>query len=96
MRLQRNKSSSFFDNVNSMFKKNSIKKILDSEIDFHQKLNAMNSKLNSLDEQAKQKEKLLRFNGGVKSNPDLGNEICALYLNSINTKLNIIENFENN
>ena len=96
MRLQRNKSSSFFDNVNSMFKKNSIKKILDSEIDFHQKLNAMNSKLNSLDEQAKQKENLLRFNGGVKSNPDLGNEICALYLNSINTKLNIIENFENN
>ncbi len=96
MRLQRNKSSSFFDNVNSMFKKNSIKKILNSEIDFHQKLNAMNSKLNSLDEQAKQKEKLLRFNGGVKSNPDLGNEICALYLNSINTKLNIIENFENN
>ena len=96
MRLQRNKSSSFFDNVNSMFKKNSIKKFLNSEIDFHQKLNAMNSKLNSLDEQAKQKEKLLRFNGGVKSNPDLGNEICALYLNSINTKLNIIENFENN
>ena len=96
MRLQRNKSSSFFDNVNSMFKKNSIKKFLNSELDFHQKLNAMNSKLNSLDEQAKQKEKLLRFNGGVKSNPDLGNEICALYLNSINTKLNIIENFENN
>ena len=46
-----------------------------------------------LEEQAKQKEQLLKVSGGVIENPDLGNEVCDLMIDSIKAKLSIIGQF---
>ena len=94
MRLLRKKSISKYDCLNHSKSKNIYIEILNSKGDFHKKLNAVNSKLDSLEEKAKLKEQLLKYNGGIKNNPDLGNEICGLYLDSINAKLNIIEDIQ--
>ena len=83
-----------FNSMNNSMTKNSYLEILNSKGDFHKKLDAVNSKLDSLEEKAKQKEQLLKYNGGIKNNPDLGNEICGLYFDSINAKLNIIEDIQ--
>ena len=37
---------------------------------------------------------MIFINGGIIFNPDLGNEICDLYLDSIHTKLNIIQSLD--
>ncbi len=92
-RLLRNKSTPKLNNKNYNLSKNSID-ILNSKDDFHKKINAVNSKLNFIDEKVKQKEKTLKYNGGIIFNPDLGNEICDLYLDSIHTKLNIIQSLD--
>jgi hypothetical protein len=57
-------------------------------------LSFVNSKLNSIDETAKQKEKILKYKGGIKNNPELGKEVCNLIINSIKAKLNILKKFE--
>ena len=57
-------------------------------------LSFINSKLNSIDELAKQKEKILKYKGGIKNNPELGKEVCNLIINSVKAKLNILKKFE--
>ena len=94
MRILKKRSVLKNNSVNNSMSNNIYIEILNSKGDFHKKLNAVNSKLDSLEEKAKQKEQLLKYNGGIKNNPDLGNEICGLYLDSINAKLNIIEDIQ--
>ena len=48
-------------------------------------------KMNSIDEEANQKEKLLKIKGGVGNNPDLGREVGSLLLNSIEARISILE-----
>ncbi len=48
-------------------------------------------KMNLIDEEANQKEKLLKIKGGLENNPDLGREVGSLLLNSIEARINILE-----
>jgi hypothetical protein len=48
------------------------------------------NRLSCLEEQAKQKEKLLKIKGGIVTNPELGNEVCDLMIGAIKAKLSIL------
>ena len=48
-------------------------------------------KMNLIDEEANQKEKLLKIKGGYENNPDLGRQVGSLLLNSIEARINILE-----
>ena len=48
-------------------------------------------KMSLIDEEANQKEKLLKIKGGLENNPDLGREVGSLLLNSIEARINILE-----
>ena len=52
------------------------------------------SKLEILEEKKKEKALLLRLNGGINNKPELGEEICDLIIDSIQSKLAIIEEIE--
>ena len=48
------------------------------------------NRLSCLEEQAKQKEKLLKIKGGFVMNPELGDEVCDLMIGTIKAKLSIL------
>ena len=51
----------------------------------------VNSKLENLKEKREQKEMLLKYQGGVASNPDLGEEVCDMLIDSVNAKMSIMD-----
>lgn len=54
------------------------------------------SKLESIEEKAKQKNMLLKYSGGVANKPELGDEVCDLMINSIKAKLSLIKEIDKN
>ena len=46
--------------------------------------------------EAEQKEKFLRYNGGIEKNPELGQQVSNLIINSIQAKLSILNTVNNN
>ena len=54
------------------------------------------SKLESIEEKAKQKNMLLKYSGGVANKPELGDEVCDLMINSIKAKLSLIREIDKN
>ena len=54
-------------------------------------LKMVNSKLENLKEKREQKEMLLKYQGGVASNPDLGEEVCDMLIDSVNAKMSIMD-----
>jgi hypothetical protein len=48
-------------------------------------------KAHQLEEQAKMKEKYLRYNGGAEKNPELGEDISNMMIDAIKAKLTILE-----
>ena len=55
----------------------------------------MKIKADYLENKAIQNENLLRINGGVKNNISLGKKVSNLLINSIHTKLTIIDSMGN-
>ena len=51
----------------------------------------MNSKLENLKEKKEQKETLLKYQGGDASNPDLGEEVCDIIIDSVNAKMSLMD-----
>ena len=68
-------------------------KILKNSTNKYELLNNMNNikmKVQSLEEDAKRKEKFLKLNGGIKNNPDLGEKVGNILIDTIEAKLSIL------
>jgi hypothetical protein len=50
-------------------------------------INNVKVKANSLEKEAEMKEKLLKLNGGIENNPELGKKVSSLLIDSIKAKL---------
>ena len=53
------------------------------------------SKFETVEEKKKQKSLLLKLKWGIANNPELGEEICDLMIDSIQARLSIIQEIEN-
>lgn len=58
-----------------------------------QNINNVKEKANTLEKQAEMKEKLLKLNGGIQNNPELGKRVSSLLIDSIEAKLSILKKF---
>jgi hypothetical protein len=54
-------------------------------------LNNVKEKVEVIDQEADQKEKLLQLSGGIENNPELGRKVGSLLLDSIEAKINILK-----
>ena len=54
-------------------------------------INSIKQKANFLEKDAEMKERLLKLNGGVESNPELGKKVSNLLIDSIEAKLSILK-----
>jgi hypothetical protein len=54
-------------------------------------INNVKVKANSLEKEAEMKEKLLKLNGGIENNPELGKKVSSLLIDSIEAKLSILK-----
>ena len=54
-------------------------------------LELVNSKLENLKEKKEQKETLLKYQGGDAFNPDLGEEVCDILIDSVNAKMSLMD-----
>ena len=60
-----------------------------------QNINNVKEKANTLEKQAEMKEKLLKLNGGIQNNPELGKRVSSLLIDSIEAKLSILKKVNN-
>ena len=74
---------------------NNIRKLIKENGMDENILKMAKSQLESLEEKKKQKSLLLKLNGGIANNPELGEEICDLMIDSIQARLSIIQEIEN-
>ena len=51
----------------------------------------VNEKVDIIEQETEQKEKLLQINGGIENNPKLGREVGSLLLDSIEAKINLLK-----
>ena len=75
-------------------KSNDIKKLMKENGMDENTLKIVKSKLEVLEEKKNQKSLLLKINGGIGNNPELGEEVCDLMIDAINAKLSIIQEIE--
>ena len=61
------------------------------EVNLLENINNVQSKVDSLEQQAEEKEKLLKLKGGIENNPELGKQVSSLLIDSIEAKLNMIK-----
>ena len=54
-------------------------------------LNNVKEKVEVIDQEADQKERLLQLSGGIENNPELGRQVGSLLLDSIEAKINILK-----
>ena len=74
---------------------NDIKKLLKENGMDEGLLKIAKSKFETVEEKKKQKSLLLKLKGGIANNPELGEEICDLMIDSIQARLSIIQEIEN-
>ena len=67
------------------------KVINDNSGNLIENINDVKQKANILAKDAERKEKLLKLNGGVENNPELGKKVSSLLLDSIAAKLSILK-----
>ena len=77
------------------FKNKEIKNIIEKNGINNATLNVINSKLENLNQKKEQKELLLKYQGGIASNPDLDKEISDILIDTIESKMNLIEGMNN-
>ena len=61
-----------------------------------QKIYLEKQKAENLGQIAEREQQLLRINGGIKNNPELGKKVTGHLIDSIKTKLNILNQFNEN
>lgn len=54
-------------------------------------INNVQNKVEILEQEAEEKEKLLKMKGGIENNPELGKQVSSLLIDSIEAKLNMIK-----
>ena len=60
-----------------------------------QNINKVQNKVESLEQEAEEKEKLLQLRGGIENNPELGKKVSNLIIDSIEAKINMIKKMNN-
>ena len=63
---------------------------------FKQNIQAIKIKAGYLEQLANEKQKILKINGGIEKNPELGQKISDLLIDSIQAKLTILQSIESN
>ena len=53
-------------------------------------INDVKEKISSLEQQAMMQEKLMKLNGGIGNNPEMGKKVSNLLIDSIEAKLSIL------
>ena len=67
----------------------------DDKGSFNENVNLIRNKVDSMEEEAIMKEKVLKLNGGVENNPELGQKVTDLIIGSIEAKLSILNKLKN-
>ena len=95
---KRNQNQLNNDNENSVKKEKAKwdKIIKDNKSSFKQNIQAVKIKAGYLEQLANEKQKILKINGGIEKNPELGQKISDLLVDSIQAKLSILNSIENN
>ena len=75
-------------------KSNEIQNIIEKNGINETTLEIVNTKLDNLKEKKEQKDLLLKYQGGIASNPDLGEEVCDMLIDSMNAKMSLIDNMK--
>ena len=65
------------------------------DINILDNINNVQSKVEVLEHEAEEKEKLLKLKGGIENNPELGKQVSSLLIDSIEAKLNMIKKMNN-
>ena len=58
-------------------------------------INIINSKLENLNQKKEQKNLIFKYQGGFASNPDLGQEVSDILIDTIEAKMSLIEGIQN-
>ena len=58
-------------------------------------INKVQNKVENLEQEAEEKEKLLKLRGGIENNPQLGKQVSNLLIDSIEAKINMIKKMNN-
>ena len=96
-KINRRRNNSNISHDNSRYISKDITKILqDGKGTIDENLYLAKNKIAVLENQAKQKEELLKLTGGAGANPELGNQVCDLMIDSIKAKLSILGKINNN
>jgi hypothetical protein len=95
---KRNQNQLNNDNENSVKKEKAKwdKIIKDNKSSFKQNIQAVKIKAGYLEQLANEKQKILKINGGIEKNPELGQKISDLLVDSIQAKLSILNSIDNN
>ena len=78
-------------NVYKLKKNNEIQNLIQKKGLNETTLEVVNSKLENLKEKKKQKDLLLKYQGGIASNPDLGEEVGDILIDSLNAKMSLMD-----
>ena len=82
--------------LNSNKKSNKWEKVINNDNGtLIQNINNIKEKANTLEKQAEMNEKLLKLNGGIQNNPELGRRVSSLLIDSIEAKLSILKKVNN-
>ena len=70
-----------------------IKALNNNEGNIVENINMIKEQTRVLDDEVKMKEQILKLNGGMKNNPEFGQKISNLIINSIEAKLSILNKY---
>ena len=70
--------------------------IKDNKGTIKQNIQNVKMKADHLEHLANEKEKILKYKGGIEKNPELGQKISDLLIDSIQAKLTILQSIESN
>ena len=60
-----------------------------------EKINNVQNKVEIIEKQAEEQEKLLKLKGGIENNPELGKKVSNLIIDSIEAKINMLKKMNN-
>ena len=60
-----------------------------------EKINNVQNKVEIIEKEAEEKEKLLKLRGGIENNPELGKKVSNLIIDSIEAKINMLKKMNN-
>ena len=71
-----------------------IKALNNNEGNVFENINMIKEQAKVLDDEVKMKEQIIKLNGGMKNNPEIGQKLSNLIINSIEAKLSILNKFK--